>query len=324
MEYFVSHVDEHGFTHSIDNLVLAYDFESIGYSTVKKMIPDIQGLKEKHPGIDYYEKLDLNACRKYSFCKDYIHLDTGITLFFGAQIEKGFKDFSDPVIVLPLVKLEINPNKHAGKPVLDDLLKILQRITYEVRIIRIDYAIDIPLVPDDVQVFQTNKEIGLKKGTRYYGQRNKNGFTRIYDKAAEQGLDTPLTRVETVISYTKSTKNVSFEKVFYKSGEKLPEGVKLSNNDKVLLSLFARLRDNGIAYEDVLKTLEARKRRFIAERLTGMGYKRLEYRQDIVDDLLRKVMEKFDVTEMPEVGKENIEVDADGFCIIPDMDLPFD
>lgn len=330
MEYFFKHVDTCGFTHSIDNVILEYQFMSTTYTSVKNMIPKVQQLKEKHTGINYYEKLDLNACRKYYFSKDFIHLDDGIMLYFGAQIEKLDKPLKngEKWLTLPQLRLELNPNKHAGKDVLTDLLKILKSEVCDIRIIRYDYAIDLPMKPDDVQVFQTNKEKGLYKGTRYYGQRQKNGYTRIYDKQKEQGLDTPLTRVETIVSLTKGTKKLSFEKVFYKTGQKEETG-KLTKTDKTLIELCERLRNAGLEYQDALNLLDARKRRFIVEQLNHAGYKRLELNEEIINDLLGQVIKYFDVTQTDNVKAkldDEPEVDEDGFCIIPPegYDLPFD
>lgn len=327
MKYFVSKVDSKGFTHSIDNLVVAYDFKSISYSTVKKMIPDIQELGKKHE-TNYYDALDVNACRKYHFSKDYIHLDDGIVLFFGSQVEKLDKPLKggDRFYTLPLVKLKINPNKHADKPVLKELLKILKRDTCDVRLISFDYAIDIPKPPSDVQVFGTRKEKGLHKHTRYFGQRDKNGFTRIYDKAIEQDLDTPLTRVETVINLAKGTKNYSFEKVFVKSDTAEKEKVKLTKTDEAIIELCNLLRANGLEYDQGLEKLEPRKKRFIREQLTSGTYEPLDFNEKILNELLEDAMKFFDVTALPDQGtKEELQVDLEGFVIMPDnLDLPFE
>jgi hypothetical protein len=294
------------------------------------MIPKIQELCKRY-NTAYYEKLDINACRKYSFAKDFIHVDDGITLFFGSQIEKLDKAVKggEKYFTLPLVKLEINPNKHADKPVLKELLEIIRSESYDARILRYDYAIDIPKSPDDVQVFSTNKEKGLFKGTRYFGQRNKNGFTRIYDKQKEQGLDSPLTRVETVVSLTKGTKNISFEKVYVKNDSKQNEAVKLTKTDEAIIELCELLRNNGLDYEKGLEKLEPRKKRFIREQLGNTNYNLLELDKKIIEKLLKNVMAFFDIKEFPKVEtvekEKDIQVDADGFCLMPDdMDLPFD
>lgn len=327
MKYFVSRVDSKGFTHSIDNLVVAYDFKSISYSTVKKMIPEIQELGKKYQ-TEYYDALDVNACRKYHFSKDYIHLDEGIVLFFGSQVEKLDKPLKggDKFYTLPLVKLKINPNKHADKPVLKELLEILKRETCDVRLISYDYAIDIPQPLDEIQVFGTRKEKGYCKGTRYFGQRDKNGYTKIYNKAVEQGLDTPLTRVETVINLVKGTKNYSFEKVFVKSDTAEKEKVKLTKTDEAIIELCNMLRANGLEYEQGLEKLDPRKKRFIREQLTNGMYEPLDFNEKILNELMEDVMKFFDVTALPDQGtKDALQVDSEGFVVIPDnLDLPFE
>lgn len=329
MHYFVSEKDTNGFIHSVDNLILEYTFKSTTYETVRRFIPKLRELKQKYPDTDYYEKLDLNASRKYYFAQDYVHLDEGIALFFGKQVEKldtPVKASGTKFFILPLMKLKINPNKHAGKPILTELLGLLQENECEVRLCQYDYAVDIPLKPEDVQVFSTRKQKGLFKGTRYYGQRDKNGFTRIYDKQKEQGLDSPLTRVETVISLTKATKKVSFEKVYYRCRKEQGTQEKLTKTDRALIELCELLRCNGLDYQEGLNLLDGRKRRFIEEQLGNGGYARLKLDEELLKRLLKQVMEKFDVMEMPETGiTDDVETDGDGFCIIPEnMELPFD
>lgn len=316
MDYFAFETDSKGYIHSIDNLVIAYDFKSTTYNTLKKLIPAIKELAEKY-NTQYYDKLDINACRKYYFAKDFIHLDDGITLFLGCQIEKLDNPLKEQEkwLTLPVVKLEVNPNKHADKPVLVELLKLFKKYgCYDARIIRYDYAVDIPKVLDDVQVFGSNKEKGLYKGTKYFGQRNKNGFTRIYDKAKEQGLDKPLTRVETVISLTKTTKKISFEKVYIREN-KNADDLKLTKTDKALIELCGLLETNGIDYSTALDCLDGRKKRFILECLGKSQYDVLNYDNAIREKLLKYMMRFFDVDKFPDPEYEF----HDAGC-----DLPFD
>lgn len=76
MDYMFSETDSNGYIHSIDNFIATYYVENIGVKCLDKIIEDIQGLKEKYPNIVYWEKMNLNPCRKYSFYQHAIHLDS--------------------------------------------------------------------------------------------------------------------------------------------------------------------------------------------------------------------------------------------------------
>ena len=334
MDYFISKKDSKGYIYTIDNLVVAYDVYSTSYKTISDLLPGIQNLGIEH-NTAYWEKLNLNASAKYSFAKDFIHLDDGIVLFLGTQIEsiisKTEKKTKKEYLTFPRIKLEVNPNKHGHKSVLKELLELLKPIVRDSNILRYDLAVDIPKSPDKVQVFNTNKEKGLYKGTRYFGQRNKNGYTRIYDKQKEQKLEYPLTRVETVISQTKTTKELSLEKVYIEDDQKVDPGIKLTKTDQAIIELCELLRVNGLDYKSGLDKLDARKRRFIAEQLGQKNYSLLEYDKELIKDLLEEVMKYFDIagsiSEALPVKEliNGIEVDADGFCVLPEVsDLPFD
>ncbi len=316
MDYFFHVKDSNGYVHSIDNLIVTYNVKRLGRKCLDELLNEFHKLKEKYPDLDYWEKLNLNPCRKYSFFQHAVHLDEGIYILLGHYMEVVKEKHE--ALVLPLVRLEINPNKHADKPVFHEFMKIINEYCYDSYISRYDYAVDIPVKPDDVQVFGSNKEKGLYKGTRYYGQRNKNGFCRIYDKQKEQRLDSPLTRVEHVISLTKTTKNISFEKVYIKDNLVSDnEDEKLSKTDAVILELCALASANNLDYESIINGLSPRKRRFIKSQVNQCGYKLLEFDKEVHDRLLMMAKDYFGV-------KDSITVDENGFCQINDDAIPFD
>lgn len=318
MDYFYCLTDAHGYVHSIDNLIVTYYVSDVGNHAVERLVDEIRALRDKHPEVIYWEKLGLNACRKYSFFQNAIHLDDGIYVLVGHY--KDYDREKKEMYVFPMIRLEINPNKHVHKPVFDSLMQIIYKNCYDGSISRYDYAVDIPVGPDDVQVFGSNKEKGLYKGTRYYGQRNRNGFCRIYDKQKEQGLEAKLTRVEHVISCTKGTKNLSFERVYVKcqdQGKEKPA----SKTDRVIVGLCRMCQVNGLDYESILSGLDRRKHKDIMGYLSGGGYQRVDFDSEIHEKLLAYYKEYFRVKE-PE---EYFQVDGDGFLSLADgEELPFD
>lgn len=327
MKYKFSEKDFNGYIHSVDNVILTYYIQSIGLKCLDKFILELQKLKDKYSNINYWEKLNVNPCRKYSFYQHVVHLDDGIYILLGHY--KDFDRFSKEFTIFPMIRLEINPNKHADKPIFNDFMNIVREYCYDCSLSRYDYAIDVPFTPDKVKVFGTNKEKGLYKGTRYFGQRNKNGFCRIYDKSKEQNLDNPLTRIEHVFSLVKGTKNISFEKIYIEN-DSVANFDEVSKTDRVIIELCNLCRQNDLEYEDILQKLDRRKRKTIAENIMQCGYSLLEFNEKIHDKLLNSVKEFFNCEKLYEFdyfskSEKLFEVDVNGFIVVnDDIELPFD
>lgn len=298
-------------------------------SRLLKIIDEIHLLRDKYrESIEYWEKLNVNPCRKYSFYQHAIHLDSGIYILLGSykQYDRINKDFT----VLPMIRLEVNPNKHGKKPVLIELLALLNAYCYESELNRYDYAIDIPVEISKVKVFGSHKEQGLYKGTLYYGQRNKNGFCRIYDKAKEQDLDTPLTRVEHVFSLTKTTKNISFERIYIEKDNKevSEDNKKISKTDSVIVSLCNLCKMHSLDFDDIIRDLDKRKYEKIIRYLSSSGYEQLEFNAEIHDRILQQAVDYFSVKnsftlDKPEILEQETIVN-NGFLEVDDsVELPF-
>ncbi len=320
VNYFLHEKDENGYVHSIDNLVIVYDINPVYQSDyLDIMLDSIHNLKEEYKNdISYWERLNVNACSKYSWYCNHVHLDDGIYLSIG-HYREGLKE-KHTYVVFPLLKLEINPNKHYDKPVFKDLQKIINRFCISGMLKKYDYAIDIPCKLDYVQIFNTRKEPGLHKGTRYYGQRSRDGYVKIYDKTKESNLDYFLTRVEhTFDMIRQSGKEKSFT-AFYVLQQNQDDSVvsDFSSNDKVIFDLCQRLSCNGLAYDDLLSGLNFRKRKKIIEALNG-GYKEITFNQELHDKLINQVMEKFNVVlpEEPEVTGDDDFVELDENASLP-------
>ncbi len=307
VNYFLKEVDENGYIYSIDNLVVVYDINPIYQSDyLNIMIDSLHNLRDSYKNdINYWERLNVNACSKYSWYCNHVHLDDGIYLSIG-HYREGIKE-THSYVVFPLLKLEINPNKYFDKPVFHDLQKIINRFCVSGMLKKYDYAIDIPCKLFDVQIFNTRKEPGLHKGTRYYGQRSRDGYVKIYDKTKESNLDYSLTRVEHTFDMVKHSKEKSFTifHVLQPDLQNINENV--SKTDSVIVSLCNLLKANSIDYMDVLQGLDKRKRKKIIEALNG-GYKEVTFNQEIHDKLISQVMGKFNVVP-PEEEKQNSDDD---------------
>lgn len=323
MDYFNSVTDGDGYIHSIDNVTVMYYITGLGMKEVDRILDKIHGVRDSHPEVNYWERLNCTPCSRFSWFCHQIHLDDGIFISMGQygdywREEKRF-------LVFPVLKLEVNPNKHIGKPVLTDFMAILKSSCYDTKLNKYDYAVDIPVITEDVQVFGSRKEKGLYKGTRYYGQRNKNGYCKIYDKQAEQGLDTPLTRVEHTFSNVKATKELSFEDIYVRTETSGPGDTrKLNSTYTAVVELCVLCRDNGLDYGGIVSKLDKRCKQSIIQAVNNCSYRKLNFDRDIHDRLVDGIRDYFGIVDSGDSGLE-VYGDGNGFLhVTEDMELPFD
>ncbi len=314
MEYFKYRVDSSGYTYSIDNLVLEYIIKNHC-----DVISYLQGLCDKYKlEVEYYEKLNLPYCSKYQYYNNHIHLCNGIYLMIGKY--DTYSDLSQTHNIFPVVKLEINPNKHAKKPVFKELLNFLHTYKGDCTLKRYDFAIDIKCKLQDIEVFGSRKEKGLYKGTRTFGQRNKDGYLKIYDKAQEQDLDYDLTRIEyTIINQKREhqKKGFNFQVVYIKDNAE--SSVELSGVLKTICKLYTYVLNMGGDPSELLDDLDKRTKKKVLEGLSGMGYKPIYIDLELLNDLLNEINTIFGV----DVQKFVYE-DSEGFLKCDNFDIPFD
>ena len=132
-----------------------------------------------------------------------------------------------------------------------------------------------------------------------------------------------MTRIEHVFSTVKTTKNLSFEKIYIEDEKEDIE--KLSKTDAVIVELCTTLKANNLDFESILDKLDRRKKKNIISHLNGNGYRLLEFDKKIHDDLLALVYKEFGVKEIT-VKNDEFETDEKGFIDLEncDLDVPFD
>lgn len=307
--YYFSIKDSMDFTHSIDNMVINYYLKcSIPFAI--KSLQDSGSMRRT-----YWEKLNCSGCPKWSFYQNHIHFDDGIYLKIGHYTDYDFK--KKKFNLLPMLCLEVNPNKHYKKDSFSEILKFLKEYGTSGYFVRYDYAIDIPLPPDKVQVFKTRKETGKYKNTRFFGQRNQHGYCRIYNKAKEQELDCDLTRVEHVLA---AGKEPSLERFCYMISSEQEDLSGLTSVKKALVMMALQIKAMGGDYTEALRVLERKRRYEIEPFLTG-GYKEYEYDLSILEKLLEEMRKLFCIEEAEE--EQEVYTDKDGFLQY-DGKVPFE
>lgn len=283
MEYFFSIKDKYNYFHSIDNCILSYYLKCSCETAIS--ILRMSGSNRS----DYWEKLNVGRCVKYNFFQNHIHYDEGIYLKIGHYqlYDKEKKIYR----VLPILQLEVNPNKHYKKDSFQEILDFLDWQCCDGTLVKYDYAIDFNLPLQSIQVFNSRKEKGLYKGTRYFGQRNRNGYLKIYDKGREQNIDKITTRVEhTIVNGDR----LSLEELFILDNSVKPSCDGFSKSLKALIDCVYRLKANNIDYSDILDSLPKTTKWRINEVLNG-GYSRYEYDSTIIKELLVHICELFKI-----------------------------
>lgn len=306
MKYYNQKVSTQGFIHSIDMVYVQY-FSRI---SPKGLLEEIRKLHEQFPSVRYEEHLDRPRHSKYDFFID------GVA-FGGAYIDMGkYTDYdknTKTFHLLPMFQLRVNPNKYMHEEWFKALLRTLLSYGSSGYLRKYDYAVDVPLTPDLVQVFKTRKEKGLYKGTRYFGQAGRHGYCKVYDKQADmkrQGEEIePLTRIEHTLF---GGKEVSLEEVYILTEKTVKNDLTaLKDTERAIVTMYRELKALGSDYELVLgrKMMEKLK-----DYITG-NYVVLDYGA-ILDELLEHIKTVFDCTDIVPQDSDFLQVD--------DEDLPFD
>ena len=281
IKYFTSKTDKSGYVYSVDNCVFEYSLKNPNqkdsFLEYLKNLAIIHNLEN-----EYWERRNLKPCSHWAWCSDVVHLCNGIYLSIGKW---NYADKNNPVYV-PRVVLEINLNKHGDKSIYSDLNQYLIDYCISCNLKKFDFAIDIPAKLKDVEVFCSRKEKGLYKGTKYFGQRNKHGYCKVYDKSKERGIEeeVDITRVEHTLFYGKK---YSLETVHIKTNEFKDQ--KISTTENYILQTYYALGEAGLDSDQFLNLLTMKKKRQIKELINGSGYKKLEYDLDLLKDMLEEI-----------------------------------
>ena len=314
MQYFNPQIDKFGFTHSIDNVIFRYFVKSFNTEHIANELIAIR----KNCGCDGWEKLNCSACSKYSWYQNIVHIGS-IHIFFGKM--QSFNKVDRSWTILPILRLEVNPNKHFNTNEFAEVMKWVRQNCTSTELVRYDYAIDIPYNINSVKAYNSRKEAGLYKGTIYRGQRNKHGFMRIYNKALEQKLSgKDLTRIEHTICVNQSP---SFEKItiLQSSNSQLsPNELDALNN--TIINLCLVLQAHGIDFEPYIAKLNYRRRKKIEPYLYGNTME-LEYNKEILDKLLEDIKALFDADIENDTNTDKNMDDYDFVSVSDDEELPF-
>lgn len=311
LSYGKTHVDSLGCTHSLDNLVLEYCVKSFSQKIVLDELSQI--FLKYIPGWERSKccKENLPACSAYSWFKSSIW-GGGFYLQYGhyRDFDKATREWSE----YPLLRVKFNPNKYWSSPLLSPLVDWFDSNCDNGVLVKFDYAVDVPARIKDIQV-NSRKEPGLYKGTRYYGQRNKHGRLKIYDKREESDLPVDTARVEWTFCYGKP---IVFDSVVWLTDgpAPLPDARELGKSYS-LVRILLDLRACGGDVQQALSYLDYRTAKKIEPYTIGTGVQLLGGDTAVLENLLRSYCVPLSLSFMSDgvngfsIGRDFVRVSSD-------------
>ena len=293
VSYFHSVTDSDGFVHSIDMVVIDYYLKCDYHIASGKLLSLF--------GIDCKSSLDNLPNFKYQYFVDMIWCD-GFVFHLGKYVDYDKTDKSWQK--LDMLRLEVNPNKHAASRFHDAVLEFLSEWCTDGFLVRFDYAVDLPVPIEDVLVINSRKEKGLYKGTRYFGRRHSHGYLKIYDKAKEIHEDIHLTRVE----YTfDSRKEFAFDHIVVRGSpsDRTESPEKLSASLRLYLDMLIEIKALGGQIEPYIQRMNYRTWKKI-EPYFYEG-RRLECNDDLIHDLISYINDVYILDDNGRKVKEEEE-----------------
>lgn len=283
MEYNYTEKDALGNVVSIDNLVCEWQYagpekklRSAVLDAFQKCCDGFDPLKDV--------QFDKPTANKYSWFRNAVWGD-GVLVRWDK-----FRTLSKTVETRAILQIEVNPNKHWHAPVIHQLLDLVKECCTHGTLRKYDVAVDVPVRIEHVSI-DSRKKTSQVKGTRYYGERNKHGHLRVYDKKAELSgrgseIDSDeLTRLEWTFH---DGKPISFDDVGLRFFDSFDSGYGLlSANGKMTADLCSLLLEKGVKWDEIEPFLNRSTRKTIEPAVRG-AYIRLCVSHDLVFSLLEK------------------------------------
>lgn len=266
ISYAQSLKDSLGCVHSIDNLVFEFVVKDYNVSSVFDSLSEI--FADTVHGWEKEKSCAKNrpACSKYCWFRSAIW-GGGVDIQYGHY--RNFDKVTREWVEFPLLRVKFNPNKYWGSPLLKHLIAFFDENCDNGCLIKFDYAIDVPARSCDIQV-HSRKEPGLYKGTRYYGQRNKHGRLKVYDKRVESDLPDDVTRVEWTFCFGKP---IVFDNVHLLTGgpAPLPDVKTLGGASYNIARLLLDIRSLGGDVSECLRRFDPKTQKKLEPYTIGSG-----------------------------------------------------
>ena len=226
LKYFYN-VESGGVVYSVDMIRIHFEMKDTSMSNLHKII-------ENNFRYEYFSSYGAFSYRNLFT----INLSNGGVVSIGTSLN-GLKsaDFKRCFI-------EFNPNKCLPSNEFYNLYGFIVQYSIDLFLSRFDFAIDIPLprqnfiLVKDQRIYKVVAK-SLKTGnySEYLGERNKNGYVKLYNKKHESGLDYELTRLEiTLDSFDYELCKKAMPKVYVPKNVDMYTMFNLKETELVLLN----------------------------------------------------------------------------------------
>lgn len=272
LSYAIKKTDKNGCVHSVDNLIIEFIVKNYDHKRIMDMLADLFEKTVDGWEREKNERFDSPASSRFAWFRSAVWCD-GFYIQVGqfGEYDKETKRFWE----IPLLRIKFNPNKYLESPFFDAFLGWSLEWCECGHIVKFDYCIDVPVVPASLLI-NSKKDYGVFKGTRYYGQRNKHGHLKIYDKAKESGLESPLTRCEWTF---QENKEIAFDDITWiiEPPKAEYDGLEIGPKSMGYVKLIAMIRNLGGDVQEALSFLDRRTQKKIEPYTVGSGIKLLSH-----------------------------------------------
>lgn len=224
---------------SCDMLRLSFNMNDYRLKDFNKYINEL-ALNNSHYDVKTYYNLGMFKYR---------NLVVVSNIYTGCSFSMGFH-FNDLTKTTTACFIEFNPNKTLSNDYVYPFLAYIKQHSNFLDIVRLDIAIDIPVAKQNVSLekdarkYSKMYKLDLKNRdmsncTEYLGQRNSNGFVKLYNKQIESNLSYPLTRLELTLdklSYDEFKKHLP--SIAIQSEYTLHNLTQLNDTERVLYYLL--------------------------------------------------------------------------------------
>lgn len=278
--------------YSVDMIRLRF---SISHKYIKRAIRNIKWNAEVNMNNDYKE---YESTKPFGYRYNITYQINDTSLYLGLENNKDDKNMKTGVMEYNPNKIKISEHKEYMDiikwSILNDNLEIL---SFD---IAIDIQTDIKLLKF-INPKRSETIMKSSKGkTHYFGKSRYSGYTRVYDKASEQGKDEILTRYEVrfkdVIDYNDVMKLLDLIQ-----GTKLVEVFKVTDKeitDKTLKAVVYAVQ-HGYDYKDLTRAYKNKVKEYIGDE------------QVVID----KMIIYYTILEYIQILQDNIDMDKNKFRI---------
>ena len=177
--------------------------------------------------------------------------------------------------------LEVNPNKCFDSMQCMSDIQIIFDACWKHDLLRFDLAVDLPYAREDVSVVKDGRKYVLdmrsvSNKTEYLGVRNASGYTKLYNKSAEQELSgQDLTRLEMTCAgdWTADQIVAKLPYVFVASGPAGSDDLQhLSSTQRVLVRALRSHPDRDELYKSLNADMRVKLRPYLYDADTTLTY----------------------------------------------------